>query len=359
MSIVWMQTCALFVDAYRELNARKLFWIALVLNALVVAVIGALGIDEKGVTIIVWHLEMPGVTSALFPPEQFYHTLFASFGVGFWLAWISTILALLSTATIFPELVTGGVDTLVSKPISRHRLYLTKFATGLLFTLAQVLVFTTLSFFVLGIRGGVWSIGLFIAVPIMLIFYSYLFCMMAVVGSLTRSVLASVIVTLLFWVFVWAVHVGEQFTLLGQTVQRVEISAIERRLGNAQTLDGRAPLEVDLSEANDSLGVWRPIHLSLYALKTALPKASETIQLLNRSLKDIADVPTADEEEMGDGAVAGRGFLGSKYARRRDVEAAVRSEMSTRPLWWVIGTSLAFEAALLGFGAWRFSRRDF
>ncbi len=359
MNIVWMQTWALLVDAYRELNARKLFWIALVLNALVVAVIGALGIDEKGVTIIVWHLDIQGVTSALFPPEQFYHTLFASFGVGFWLAWISTILALLSTATIFPELVTGGVDTLVSKPISRPRLFLTKFATGLLFTLAQVLVFTTLSFFVLGIRGGVWSIGLFVAVPIMLIFYSYLYCVMAVVGSLTRSVIASVIVTLLFWVFVWVAHLGEQFTLLGETVQRVEIAAIEKRLEQAQTVDGRAPLEVDLSEAKDSLAVWRPIHLSLFALKTALPKASETIQLLNRSLKQVADVPTIDEDEMGDGAVAGRGFLGSKYARRRDVQAAVERDMTARPVWWIVGTSLMFEAALLGFGAWRFSRRDF
>ncbi|MSR41185.1 MAG: hypothetical protein EXS10_04705 [Phycisphaerales bacterium] len=359
MNLQWMQTSALFVDAYRELNARKLFWIALVLNALVVAVIGALGIDEKGVTVLVWHLEMTGVNSAIFPPDQFYHTLFASFGVGFWLAWISTILALLSTATIFPELVTGGVDTLVSKPISRHRLYFTKFATGLLFTLAQVLVFTTLSFLVLGIRGGVWSFGLFIAVPIMLVFYSYLYSVMAVMGSLTRSVIASVIVTLLFWVGIWAVHAGEQFTLLGETVQNVEITAIERRLENAQTVVGRAPLEADLANAQVALGVWRPIHLSLYALKTALPKASETIQLLNRSLKQIADVPTPDDDEMNDSAVAGRGFLGSKYARRRDVQAAIERDMKTRPLWWVLGTSLAFEAALLGFGAWRFSRRDF
>ena len=359
MNMQWTQTIAIFVDAYRELNARKLFWIALALNALVVGVIASLGINENGITVIIWELDTRGLNSSIFPPEQFYHTLFASFGVGFWLAWISTILALLSTATIFPELVTGGVDTLVSKPISRKRLYFTKFATGLLFTFAQVMLFTTLSFFVLGIRGGVWSIGIFVAVPIMLVFYSYLFSVMAVVGSMTRSVIASVIVTLLFWVFVWALHAGEQFTLLGETVQRVEITALERRLENAKTVDGRAPLEKDLESAKASLEVWRPIHISLYTLKTALPKVSETIQLLNRSLRTAADIPTPNEDDMGDEAVAGRNFLGAKYAKRKDVEAAVQAEMTTRPIWWVIGTSLLFEAGLLTLGAWRFSRRDF
>jgi hypothetical protein len=33
--------------------------------------------------------------------------------------------------------------------------------------------------------------------------------------------------------------------------------------------------------------------------------------------------------------------------------------MRDRSLWWVVGTSLLFEAFILGIGAWIFSRRDF
>ena len=35
--MILTQTTALFVDAYRELNARKLFWITMALNILAVA----------------------------------------------------------------------------------------------------------------------------------------------------------------------------------------------------------------------------------------------------------------------------------------------------------------------------------
>jgi hypothetical protein len=30
-----------------------------------------------------------------------------------------------------------------------------------------------------------------------------------------------------------------------------------------------------------------------------------------------------------------------------------------RSIWWIVGTSLLFEAAVLGLAAWSFSRRDY
>ena len=41
------------------------------------------------------------------------------------------------------------------------------------------------------------------------------------------------------------------------------------------------------------------------------------------------------------------------------LRAAVEDEMARRPVWWVVGTSLVFEAAILGIGAWYFRRRDY
>lgn len=34
-------------------------------------------------------------------------------------------------------------------------------------------------------------------------------------------------------------------------------------------------------------------------------------------------------------------------------------ELRDRSIWWVIGTSLIFEAFILALGSWIFSRRDF
>jgi len=45
--------------------------------------------------------------------------------------------------------------------------------------------------------------------------------------------------------------------------------------------------------------------------------------------------------------------------RERDMAAAMQSEMESRSVWWVVGTSLCFEALVLGAGVWYFRRRDF
>ncbi len=54
--MIAMQTRALFVDAYRDLNARKMFWVVLVLNALVVAGFSALGVRGNRLAIFTWQI---------------------------------------------------------------------------------------------------------------------------------------------------------------------------------------------------------------------------------------------------------------------------------------------------------------
>ena len=164
------QTAAIFLDAYRELNSKKLFWIVMALSLLVVLVFAMIGIDEKGMTFLWFSFPTP-FNSTIFPPPLFYKLAFANFGVKFWLAWISTILALVATAGIIPDLIaSGSIELTLSKPISRARLFLTKFASGLAFTTIQVGLFTAAIFFVLGFRANTWEPGLFWTVPIMVVF---------------------------------------------------------------------------------------------------------------------------------------------------------------------------------------------
>ena len=354
-----VQTWAQFVSAYRELNERKLFWVALVLNALVIGAVAAIGIDEKGISILGWELGIPGVNTKLFPDGRLYKVIITSVGVSFWLSWLSTILALLSTASMFPDLATGGVDTMLSKPIGRARLLLTKFCTGLLFTVLQVTVFAVLAFLVLGLRGGVWEFGIFTVVPLMVFFFSYLFAVQALVGLVTRSPIASVIVTLLFWIFIFLVHAGEQFTLYGRTYSRLEIAAIEKKIESLKTEEAKQGLIDKVEEQRGDDENWRLAHGIFFAVKTVLPKTTETADLVAREINARVNNATDEEQQDSESARQQRGFFRSQFVSERKQRAAFEEEMAARPVAWIVGTSLAFEAFVLGLGVWYFRRRDF
>ncbi len=140
------QTLAIFYDAYRSLNARKMFWIVLGLSLLVVAAIACLSIDGNGLSILFWRMGAEPNTSKM-SAGAFYKLIFTIGGIDVWLSWVASILALISTAGIFPELISSGsIDLVLSKPISRLRLFLTQYAAGLLFVTLQVGLFSLSSF---------------------------------------------------------------------------------------------------------------------------------------------------------------------------------------------------------------------
>ena len=236
-----IQTLALLHAAYRELNARKLFWITLGLSGIVIIAMAALGLNEQGLTILWWQFDLAFLNTQFMPVDVFYKLIFAELVVPYWLAWIATILGLVSTSSIFPDMVSGGsIDVLLSKPISRARLFLTRYLTGLLFMGLQVTVFATLAFLVIGIRGGAWEPWIFISIPLVLLFFSYLFCICALLGLLTRSTIASLLVTMLFWFFIFGVNSGEAITMAGMTANEISSEQSQGDLDEAeQHRDGR------------------------------------------------------------------------------------------------------------------------
>lgn len=387
------QTLALFVDAYRELNHRRLFWITLALSGLVVLSFAAIGNDEKGLTVFHWSIPFPFVSTAIIPKADFYKFVFASLGVGFWLTWISTIIALISTASIFPDFVDrGSIDLMLSKPIGRTRLFLTKFLTGLLFAGLQVTVFTLTSIVIIGVRGGEWEPWLLMAIPLVVLFYSYLFAVQAVIGLLTRSVIASVIGVMLFWILLFLVQSGDSVTLAWRVTQEIVVERREVRFENlvertAEVEANRQELvlkveagdeslmeelaeatreaqlradrlinaRVELEDEQGSLTIARNVNGWLHAANTVLPKTGETIGLLRRILVDKAGLVLPDDSEEDDNIRQFGAMVGEREFRNRLNEASE----SSYSYGWILGTSLGFEFLLLGFGAWRFSRRDF
>ncbi|MBS0192305.1 MAG: hypothetical protein U0573_06740 [Phycisphaerales bacterium] len=413
--MVLRQTLAILGDAYRELNAKKMFWITLALSAFVVLAIACVGINSKGISVLWWTFPVDVFNTAIVSPALFYKLIFIGFGFKFWLTWAATILALISTASLIPDFVAGGsIDLMLSKPIARLRLFLTKYATGLLFVGLQVMVFSVASFLVIGIRGGVWDWKIFVAVPLVLLFFSYLYCVCVLIGIVTRSTIAALLLTVLFWFVLFLLHSGEQSLNLFKLNAEEQTATLEARaeplsdqiakskaviaqLSEAptdETAEARGRREGELATKNASLtglelrqqstakdlesyraslGRLKLWHDVLFSVKTALPKTSETMELLQRVLTSSDETSKLEDAEQQRREERG--------TRRRDADAAKRDADNeadrggpgfspsvvrrqeeinrSRSVWWILGTSVAFEALVLAVACTIFVRRDF
>ncbi len=385
------QTIALFVDAYRELNAKKLFWITMMLSGLVVLVYAAIGINEEGIFFLWFKIPTPvPIDSTTLPPAILYKQLFLSLGIKIWLAWVATILALVSTAGIIPEMISGGsIEMLLSKPISRWRLFLTKYATGLLFAALQVGAFTAASFLVIGIRGGVWEPGLFLAIPLVVVFFSYLYCVCSLLGVLTKSTIASLLLTVLLWCGLFILNTGDGAVMAIRVQLEAQRDAFDSTLDRSREAATKiirsrraeagdpVPQEYvatdedmlsitpwlgnvieNRDEVVESLGKLRPWAKWIYAAKTIVPKTGETINLLERwliSMADLEAMAAADEETETTQIDESSGEV---TLDQTEVQMRAQAAIRSRSVWWIMGTSLVFECVVLGAAVFVFSRRD-
>ena len=373
---------AFIIDAYRQLSAAKLFWLTLGLSVLVVVAFGSISFNENGMTTFYGLQTINSDTIYEGSPwaRGLYIGIYSNFLVTIWLSWIAAVLALISTCTIFPEFVkSGAIELTLSKPISRIKLFFVKYFVSLLFVLLQVLLFCIGIFICVGLRIGEWNWAIFSAVPIVTIFYSYLFAVCVLVGMVTQSSITSLLITGIFWMVLWTAQSTEfwlnRFVINNSVkIESFEESLIEQksqldklkskspddfRIDKRQERIDEMEQEVELAkETLDELMFWyKPVSQTL----VFLPKTRQTTQLLERWLSDDSgfdiqamlrgEMQSVQEIEEFDATTWG--------ARRRETGRRLQEDYSSRSLWYVVGTSLLFEGFILGLSAWFFCRRDF
>lgn len=358
------QTVALLIDAYRHLRARKLFWIVLALSCVFVLGFAAIGNNERGITLLVWDVPLPMLSTTVLDRPTFYKFVFVVLGFQFWLTWAATILALVSTAGIIPEFVaSGSIELVLARPIGRVRLFVTKYATGLLFVTLQVALFSVASFLVIGIRGGAWVPAIFLAVPLVVAFFSYLYAVSALVGLLTRSAIAALLVTILFWFVIFLAQSTESMMLQFRVLNEQAAAVLEGEINAASSHPDRRADEADLdylrsrlTQAQDDADRWRRFHAISYAVMTVLPKTSQTMELLRHLLISQSDMDAMIGASQPAGATTP---VHGVRISARTVSQLVEAELRRRTPVWVVGTSLLFEAAVVGWACLVFARRDF
>ncbi|HRK29597.1 MAG TPA: ABC transporter permease [Tepidisphaeraceae bacterium] len=390
------QSWALVVDSYRELNSKKLFWITLILSLLVVIAFAFVTINDRGISIFGADFENYAWSTNVIPAATFYKVIFTSIAIPWWLGVIATVLALISVCSVFPDFITGGsIDLYLSKPLSRLRLFATKYLVSLMFVALQVFVFAAASFLLIGLKSGAWELGIFLAVPLVTLFFSYLYCVCVLTGIITRSALASLLVTMLFWLFLFALNTTDAVLMTFKSAADVRLEEhrglIERNqkiIDTNQKLSPGNPTanagwQLQLDGARETLPRFEKDAAQLqwwYSLfryiKTPLPKTGETVDLMTRWLVEPEPLMRMHEESQkqqdqrrearrnrntADGAPppTQRNRSDRLDPEDPDVMRRVQQESEGRTAVKLIGTSLGFELAVLGLAAFIFCRRDF
>jgi hypothetical protein len=219
----------------------------------------------------------------------------------------------------------------------------------------QVTVFTVASFLVIGFRGGSWEPGVFLAIPLVTCIFSYLFSVCVLLGIATRSTVAALLLTLMFWFVLFGLGIADQTILVGKTMKKhgVDLFNVQADAGGGSraTFGGQPGSHGSPPGSRAASGDppaessgWETAYRLIHGVRTVVPKTAETADLMNRWLLHAANLNGGSNEREN------RMFA----AQKEIIETA-----NSQSVGWILGTSLAFEAAVLAWAAWIFSRRDF
>jgi ABC-type transport system involved in multi-copper enzyme maturation permease subunit len=128
-------------------------------------------------------------------------------------SWVADVagllLALLWTAGFLPGFLdASAAAVLLAKPAPRWVLLAGKFTGVLAFVGLQVALFVVGTWFALGIRTGVWDGAYLLCVPLLVLHFAIFFSFSAMLAVATRSSVACVFGSLLFWVLCWGMNFG-------------------------------------------------------------------------------------------------------------------------------------------------------
>ena len=380
---------AMLIDTWRELTSRFLFWIVLAISAFIVLLLTSVGFDETGISL--WwglsHSEHELLRRGTRNLDVVYRAFFSDVLVGFWLTYAATFLGLISTASVFPDFLSGGgVDMLLAKPRRRPSIFIAKFVASLLFAAVPVTLVCLGVLLSMRTALGVWEFEILYALPYVLLFYSSLFAVCVLVGTVTRSALASLLLTVVIWgLFLAAGAVestaGFAYDQIQEDIERVQNGDDEKKSKRRRRRPPRAAQvemeenKFDSDEASPEDSAFnraaRLESLEEFAANAALteriasairwplPKGVEIIDLMRERItpEDDPNFFIAFGMTMSGQPIELAETVGSIADQVTDnILSARKVRRSNR---YVIGTTVLFQAITLGLAIGWFTRRDY
>jgi ABC-type transport system involved in multi-copper enzyme maturation permease subunit len=203
-------------DTFRQSRSAGVFWLMLLVSLSCVALcltvkVVAEGTDDPGdLELAFGVLRVPldrGMGDAVRTLEVYLAAWIAD-GVGL-------LLALLWTAGFLPSFLEASTaSVLLVKPISRGSLLLGKCLGVLAFVAVQDGLFVGGTWLALGLRTGIWDTTYLQCLPLLLLHFAVFFSFSTVLATATRSTVACVFGSIMFWLLCWAMNFGRHAFLL-------------------------------------------------------------------------------------------------------------------------------------------------
>jgi ABC-type transport system involved in multi-copper enzyme maturation permease subunit len=129
---------------------------------------------------------------------------------------VGLLLALMWTAGFLPSFLDANTaSVLLAKPIPRWSLLLGKCLGAVAFVAVQDAIFLGGTWLALGLRTGVWDTTCLFCLSLLLLHFAIFFSFSAMLATATRSTVACVFGSILFWLLCWAMNFGRHaFVLL-------------------------------------------------------------------------------------------------------------------------------------------------
>jgi ABC-type transport system involved in multi-copper enzyme maturation permease subunit len=279
---------ALFRDALYQVLDDKVFRVLAVVVVGLVAATFVIGAREEGLVILFgletleyrsifnfFHQPYPGIEGA---GEKVVAGL-QSIIVDGLAGTLGVIFAVSATAFFVPRMLEkGAADTLFSKPVGRGMLLFSRYLAGLLFVglLAATLVGGMHLGFLLSSGysdpGFLWSIVTLVYV------FGLVHGVSILIGVLTRSTVASILLTLVFMLFNSCVHAGWQFKdmALDPDSRRSRVTSVDE--------ESQDPA----SAAEEEPSAWvRAAYLALDTAHVVLPKTADAQRISRKLRRDL------------------------------------------------------------------------
>ena len=124
----------------------------------------------------------------------------------FFLGVIGVFSAILVTASIIPSMFdAGSINLLLSKPISRSLLYLSKFVGGCSFVLINSIYLVVGTWLLLGLRLDFWYPRVLLCIPVFLFLFILYYSVSGLAGLIWRNTIVCITVTVVFWLICFVV----------------------------------------------------------------------------------------------------------------------------------------------------------
>lgn len=126
--------------------------------------------------------------------------VFLSQGVMWLVFTVTMLLFIAASASYFPGmLAAGAVDVVVSRPVSRLRIFLGRYFGGLVLYAAIVFGTAGLLWLAMGLRVGYWPTRVFLGASLLFFAGSVIYALLAFLGVLTRSTPLGIIIGLVYY----------------------------------------------------------------------------------------------------------------------------------------------------------------